>query len=465
MKLIHLVTACAVLTAGCTLGPNYKRPEADLPTGAAAENYNVFTQQNWWTMFEDGVLNHMEDTALKYNWDLKAAVARVDQARAEVTVAGANQLPSVSTTGTTGRAGDAQGSGQVQSRAGLTASFELDLWGKYRRLKESARAKLLATEAARDTVRLALTSDVAKQYFTMLMLDHQIEIAQQTVEARQENVRIYQSRYEAGYATEVDLRRVQANLQSVKAQEDTLRLQLSKTETALAVLLGKSPRAIVEENITRGKHLNELTLVPNVPANLPSDLLERRPDVMTAEQNLIAANADIGVARTAYFPDISLTAAAGYASSALNSLFGGNSGVWNLGAGLSAPIFEGGKIKAQNEQAEAKYREILADYQKTLQLAFKEALDALNSNQMYRQIYDSYLAQTNDMRRSYELTKQQEDAGLIGVTDLLSVEETLLSSEMNLSTARKNELDAVVDLAKALGGGWTSADIKSADKK
>ena len=464
MKLIHLVTACAVLTAGCTLGPNYKRPEADLPTGAAAENYNVFTQQNWWTMFEDDVLNHMEDTALKYNWDLKAAVARVDQARAEVTVAGDNQMPSVSTTGTTGRAGDAQGSGQVQSRAGLTASFELDLWGKYRRMKESARAKLLATEAARDTVRLALTSDVAKQYFMMLMLDHQIEIAQQTVEARQENVRIYQSRYEAGYATEVDLRRVQANLQSVKAQEDTLRLQLSKTETALAVLLGKSPRAIVEENITRGKHLNELTLVPNVPANLPSDLLERRPDVMTAEQNLIAANADIGVARTAYFPTISLTAASGYASSALNSLFGGNSGVWNLGAGLAAPIFEGGKIKAQNEQAEAKYREILADYQKTLQLAFKEALDALNSNQMYRQIYDSYLAQTNDMRRSYELTKQQEDAGLIGVTDLLSVEETLLSSEMNLSTARKNELDAVVDLAKALGGGWTSQDIQQAQK-
>ncbi len=465
MKLIHLVTACAVLTTGCTLGPNYKRPEADLPTGAAAENYNVFTQQNWWTMFEDDVLNQLEDTALKYNWDLKAAVARVDQARAEVTVAGANQLPSISATGNTGRAGDAQGSGQVQSRTGLTASFELDLWGKYRRMKESARAKLLATEAARDTVRLTLTADVAKQYFTMLMLDNQIEIAQQTVEARQENIRIYQSRYEAGYATEVDLRRVQANMQSVKAEEDNLRLQLSKTETALAVLLGKSPREIMEENIARGKHLNELTLVPDVPADLPSDLLERRPDVMTAEQNLIAANANIGVARASYFPDISLTAAAGYASSALTSLFGGNSGVWSLGAGLTAPIFEGGKIKAQNQQAEAKYREVLADYQKTLQLAFKEALDALNSNQMYRQIYDSYLAQTNDMRRSYELTKKQEDAGLIGVTDLLSVEETLLSSEMNLSTARKNELDAVVDLAKALGGGWTSQDIREAEKK
>ncbi len=464
MKLINLFTACAVLCAGCTLGPNYKRPDVELPAGQAPANYAIFTQQNWWTMFNDPVLNAMEDTALKYNWDLQAAIARVDQARAEVTLATANQLPSLSATGTAGREGNAQGSGESLSRAGLTASFELDLWGKYRRMKESARASLLSSESARDTVRLALTADVAKTYFAMLMLDEQVKIAQQTLTARQENVRIYQSRYEAGYATEVDLRRMQANMQSVQAEEENLRLQLAKTETALSVLLGKSPRAIVEEKMARGSTLNEITLVPDVPADLPSDLLERRPDVMTAEQNLVAANADIGVARTAYFPDISLTAAAGYASSALNSLFGGNSGVWNLGAGLSAPIFEGGKIKAQNQQAEAKYREVYATYQKTVQLAFKEALDAINSNQMYRQIYDSYLAQTNNMRRSYELTKKQEDAGLIGVTDLLSVEETLLAAEMNLSTARRNELDAVVDLAKALGGGWTSADIKQAEK-
>ena len=465
MKLIHLVTACAVFSAGCMLGPNYKRPDNELPQGADASNYSVFTQQNWWTMFGDAVLNEMEDTALKYNWDLKAAVARVDQARAAVAMAGANQLPSVSAGASTGREGNAQGSKESLSRAGLNASFELDLWGKYRRMKESARAKLLATEAARDTVKLALTSEVAKQYFTMLMLDDQIEIAQRTLAARQENVRIYQSRYEAGYATEVDLRRMQANMSSVKAEEENLRLQLSKTETALAVLLGKSPRAMAEERTARGKKLNEVTLVPDVPADLPSDLLERRPDVMSAEENLIAANADIGVARTAYFPSISLTAAAGYASTALTSLVSGGAGVWSLAGAVSAPIFEGGKIKAENKQAEARYQEVLANYQKTVQLAFKEALDALNSNQMYRQIYDSYLAQTSDMRRSYELTKKQEDAGLIGVTDLLSVEETLLSAEMNLSTARKNELDAVVDLAKALGGGWTNQDIKAAGRK
>lgn len=451
-KITFLLTV--LFAVGCTLGPNYKRPDVDTPQGGAPEDYAVFTQQNWWTMFGDEVLNQMEDAALQYNWDLKAAIARVDQARAEVTIAGADQLPSLNAGGTSGRQGSAAGSGESTSRAGLSASFELDLWGKYRRLKESARAQLLATEAARDTVKLTLTADVAKQYFQMLMLDEQIKIAQQTLQARQENVKIYQSRYEAGYATEVDLRRVQANMQSVKAEEEQLRLNLSKTETALAVLLGKSPREMVEQKQARGKTLNEEILVPNVPADLPSDLLERRPDVMQAEQQLIAANANIGAARAAYFPSISLTAAAGYASNALTSLFTGGAGVWSLGADVAAPIFNGGKISAENKKAEAKYREMLANYQKTVQLAFKDALDALNSNQMYRQIYDSYLSQTQDMKRSYELTKKQEDAGLIGVTDLLSVEETLLSAEMNLANARNNELDAVVDLAKALGGGW-----------
>ena len=454
MKSTKLVTLLAVLVAGCTLGPNYKKPTIDTPQGENPADYAVFTQQNWWTMFNDPVLTQMEDEALKYNWDLKAAIARVDEARAEVTIAGADQLPSLSAGASTGRQGNSAGSGEATSRAGLTASFELDLWGKYRRMKESARAQLLATEAARDTVRLTLTADVAKTYFQMLMLDEQIKIAQQTLKAREENVRIYKSRYEAGYATEVDLRRVQANMSSVKAEEEQLRLSLAKTETALAVLLGQSPRVMVEQRQARGKDLNEVTLVPDVPANLPSDLLQRRPDVMTAEQNLIAANANIGVARASYFPDISLTAAAGYASNALSSLFTGGAGVWSLGADAVAPIFNGGKIKAENKKAEAQYREMLANYQKTVQLAFKDALDAINSNQMYREIYDSYLAQTNDMRRSYELTKKQENAGLIGVTDLLSVEENLLSSEMSLASSRNNELDAVVDLVKALGGGW-----------
>lgn len=449
---LGLVTA---LLAGCMLGPNYKRPETDLPKGAEAKDLNAFTQQNWWTVFNDPVLNALEEQALTYNYDLQAAIARVDEARADVGVARADQMPSLSGAASTGREGNNAGSGESGSTAGVSVSFELDLWGKYRRLSEAAKARLLSSQAARDTVRLTLTADVANNYFNMLMLDEQIRIANRTLEARQETVRVYESRYKNGYCAEVDLRRMQANRDSVQAQLQSLQLQRSKAETALSVLLGQTPRQMIEQNIPRGKTLNELTLIPDVPADLPSDLLQRRPDVRQAEGQLIAANADIGAARAAYFPSISLTAAAGFASAALGDLFSGASGVWNAAAGATAPIFEGGKIKAQNEKAEAKYREELADYQKTIQLAFKEAFDALNANRMNRQIFDSYKDQTAAMQRSYDLTKKQEDAGLIGVTDVISVEENLLSSEMNLASSRANELQAVVNLCKALGGGWT----------
>lgn len=453
MKKLTFLSVVLLLGA-CTLGPDYKRPEQDLPAGKNTADLGVFTQTDWWRMFEDPVLDKLEDDALAYNQDLKAAVARVDQARAEAGIARADQLPSISAGGASGRGGTSAGSGEVESQANLSASFELDLWGKYRRLSEAAQAKLLASQDARDTVKLTLTADVANQYFTMRMLDQQIQIAQETLKAREENVRIYKSRFEHGVVNESDLRRVEANVSSVEAEERSLKLQLRQTETALAVLVGRTPRQMAQEQAPRGKRLDEFTLVPQVPADLPSDLLERRPDVHQAEENLIAANANIGAARAAYFPSISLTAAAGYASTALKDLFSGPSGVWNLAAGLAAPIFEGGKIHAENEKAEAVYQEQLAVYQKTVQTAFKEALDALSANEATRGIFDSYQAQTNSMRRSYEITQKQEKAGLIGVTDLLSVEENLLAAEMNLSTARRNELSAVVNLAKALGGGW-----------
>lgn len=460
MRKIHMcgLLGAVLLLAGCLMGPNYKQPELDLPTGQAADNFSIFTNAQWWTVFDDEVLNQLETEALAYNKDLQAAVARVDEARAAVGIATADQLPSLSAAAQSGRAGSKAGSGESQSTANVSVSFELDLWGKYRRLSEAARAQLLASEAARDTVRLTLTADVAKNYFALRMLDAQLEIAQRTLKARQENVRIYTSRYKNGYSTEVDLKRVEANMASVQAQEQQLRLKISQTETALSVLVGKSPRQIAEGATPRGKKLAEITLIPNVPEGLPSDLLARRPDVRSAEGSLIAANANIGAARAAYFPSIPLTASAGYASGALNNLFTGSSGVWAIGGQLLAPIFEGGKIRAQNKQAEAQYREMLATYEKTVQGAFKEALDALSANRINREIFDSYNQQTAAMQRSYDLTKKQEDAGLIGVTDLLSVEENLLSAEMNLASARNDELAAVVNLSKALGGGWNVQD-------
>ena len=461
MKKISILLTSLLWFSGCMLGPAYKRPDLDLPqNGRPGDEFGIFTSAKWWGVFEDPVLNALEDEALSYNQDLQAAMARVDQARADVGMARADQMPSISAGFQSGRQGNNVGSGESTSQAGLSASFELDLWGKYRSLKKAAQAQLLASEAARDTVRLTLTADVANGYFTLRMLDDQKDILERTLAAREENVRVYEARYKSGYSTEVDLRRVQAERDSVRAQLQQLSLQREQTETAFAVLLGKSPREIIALNIPRGKTLNELNFVPNVPSDLPSDLLERRPDVRVAEEQLIAANADIGAARAAYFPSISLTGAAGFASDALTSLFTGPAGVWNIAGNALAPIFEGGKIKAQNEKAEAVYREQVANYTKTVQTAFKEAYDALAANRYGRDIYDSYNSQTQAMQRSYDLTKKQEDAGLIGVTDVLSVEENLLSAEMNLSTARKNGLSAAVDLCKALGGGWTVADNK-----
>lgn len=457
-KRVWAALAAAVLLAGCLMGPNYKQPDLDLPEGQAADNFSIFTNAKWWEVFQDPVLNQLEADALAYNKDLQAAAARVDQARAAVGIATADQLPSLSAAAESGRAGNNLGSGETQSTANVSVSFELDLWGKYRRLSEAARAKLLASEASRDTVRLTLTADVAKNYFALRMLDAQLIIARRTLDARKENVRIYTSRYKNGYSTEVDLKRMEANMASVQAQEQQLRLKITQTETALSVLVGKSPREIIENNTPRGKKLADITLVPDVPEGIPSDLLARRPDVRAAEGNLIAANANIGAARASYFPSIPLTASAGYASGALDNLFRGSSGVWAIGGQILAPIFEGGKIRAQNKQAEAAYREMLATYEKTVQGAFKEALDALAANRINREIFDSYKQQTAAMQRSYDLTKKQEDAGLIGVTDLLDVEENLLSAEMNLASARNDELAAIVNLSKALGGGWNVKD-------
>ncbi len=454
MRKISSIIFSLIWLGGCMLGPTYKRPDVDLPAGQPGDTFGIFTTAKWWDVFQDPVLDALETEGLAYNQDLQAAIARVDEARADVGLAGAEQMPSISAGAQSGREGNNLGSGESQSTAGVSVSFELDLWGKYRRLKQSARARLLATQAARDTVRLTLTADIANAYFTLRMLDEQQDILQRTLEAREENVRVYQARYKSGYCTEVDLRRVQAEKDNVQAQLHQLALQREQQQTALAVLLGKSPKEIIAQNIPRGKTIDELYLVPDVPADLPSDLLERRPDVRQAEEQLIAANANIGAARAAYFPSISLTGTAGFASNALSSLFTGGAGVWNIAGNALAPIFEGGKIRAENKKAEAQYREQLANYTKTVQTAFKEAYDALAANRIDRDIYDSYNAQTQAMQRSYELTKKQEDAGLIGVTDLLNVEENLLSAEMNLSSARKSELSAVVNLCKALGGGW-----------
>ncbi|MDR0953005.1 MAG: efflux transporter outer membrane subunit [Elusimicrobiota bacterium] len=457
-KLILLLTSVAFI-ASCNFAAKYKRPDLDLPDQQDLEDYSVFTQQKWWSIFNDDTLNKLEDTALSYNNDLLMAMARVDQARADAGVVTADSKPAVAASAAGLATGGSAAEGEAKDySAGLAFSYELDLWGKYRNLNQAARARLLQSEAQRDVVRLTLTADVAKAYFTVRTLDSQIATTQRTLDARQETVRIYKTRYENGLVGELDLRRMEAERDSVQASLIELQKTLSQNETALSVLIGGSPRQIVENKIERGKELAEITIVPNIPAEVPSNILENRPDIRVAEYQLVEANANIGVARAAYFPDISLTASGGIQSASLTDLFSG--GLWNFAANLSGPIFEGGKIKAQVEEYSAKERELVANYQKTVQNAFKETYDAIVANRLNRQSFNALHSQSKALNRSLDLVKKQYDAGLVSMLDVLDVERNFLQAQIDEASAMQNELNAVVAISKALGGGLTgnSAD-------
>lgn len=454
LKLTLLLTFSLFLNA-CMLGPKYKKPVYDLPQNTAGEEeYSASFDRNWWKMFQDDTLNQIVEEALIYNTDLLAASARLDYARANYIAARGGRLPSVQANFAPAKADTNTSYVTSVSEGTLSAAFELDLFGKYRALSKSAYASWLSSKAAREQVRLTLIGQVAKAYFAVLSLELQLEISKQALVSRTEDYKIYSTRFTNGYISKVDLKRVEAEMYSVKAKTESLTLSLLKAQSNLQVLLGKSPKEIVEGRLKTKKTLGEVFILPTVPENIPSNLMARRPDIVKAEQALIAANAEISAARAAYFPDISLTGIGGFASDSLNKLFEIGSSFWQVSGQGLLNIFQGGKVIAQNKMASAKYREMLASYQNTVQLAFKDVLDSLNTNKYYRKIFAELKQQTDTLKETYTLTKMQQNAGLINTTDLLLVEQNLLSAEMSLVQARQAELEAVVSLALAVGGGF-----------
>lgn len=451
-KELTAVLAFSVLLSGCLMGPNYKKPELDVPAGQE-EDLGVFAKEKWWEMFNDPVLNTLEEEALANNKDLASAMAKVEEARAKLGMAYGDQLPTVDATGFAQRLGFAKSPSFGQYTAGLTAVYQLDFWGKYRRLSEAAKAQLTASEVQEDNVRLTLTADVANYYFAYITLKAQVEISEKTLESRKESVRIYQVRYKNGYSTEFDLKRVEAEMASVEASLEEFKRQYALSQTALSVLLGRTPREIIESKI-EASPLTKIAVVPEVPAGIPADLLARRPDVRAAEALLIAANANVGVAKAAYFPSIVLTASGGYASGDLSDLIKPANSFWNAGAGLVLPVFHGGKIRNQHKQAQAVYKQMLAAYEKSAQIAYRDVYNALADNQHYRKIVLSNKKQAEALARSLDLAQKQQSAGLIDMLDLLDVERNLLNSQIALASARRNQLGALVSLSQALGGGW-----------
>lgn len=464
LPLVLATAMLATMLAGCSFGPDHARPAMDLPDAWRAGTADTGTvQDGWWKGFGDPALDALVTAALDHNRDLAKAIANVDEARAQLGLARANQMPRV----------DAQGASQRQRysldsfnsfdestrvqdlhNAGGTLSYEVDLWGRYRRASEAARASLLSTMAARDTVRLALTAQVARTYFDLRAYDQQLQVARDTLASRESTQELRKVRFELGLTSELDYRQAIAEAAAARSTVHTLQYNVSASEAALGVLTGKSPRDIVTGTVERGLAVDAVPVPPSVPAGLPSALLERRPDIVQAEQQLAAASANIGVAKAAYFPSISLTGLLGYESSDLTRLFTGPAGTWRYAGSVSMPIFDFGRIKAGVEAAEARQRAALAGYEKAVQDAFREAQDALVANRKARGVVEAQTTQVAALRRSLHLARLRYDNGYSSYLEVLDAERSLFDVEISLASAQRDQLVAVVEVYRALGGGW-----------
>ncbi len=462
MSRLPLALALSLALGGCTaLGPDYARPALDVPAAQAPVGP---IDAQWWTAFADPALDGLIDEAFAANQDLVQAAARVAEARAAFGIVDADRMPQlgVRADATRTRLSESGLTPVLEERtvdlgsAQLMASYELDLWGKLARASEAARAELLASEAARDTVRLSLVAMVARSYFELRALDAQLEVARRTLASRNETAALQRKRYEGGSASELEVRQAQAEALDAAARVPQLEQQLALTEHVLGVLLGRSPRALVEERIARGTAIEALRAPPALPAGLPADLLERRPDLREAEQRLVAANARIGQAKAAWFPSITLTGNLGSESRALADLFGGSAGTWSLAAGLVQPLFDGGRIDAGIAAAEARTAQAEAGYRKAVQIAFRETLDALVASRTTGEQYQARAERVTALEQALSLAWKRYEAGYSAYLDVLDAQRNLFQAELDRITAQRERLGAAVSVYQALGGGWTA---------
>ena len=460
-----LLAAAGALIAGCTLGPAYERPAVELPaawqgapvTGASA------AADRWWTLYSDAALDRLVGEALEHNQDLALAVARVDEARAQARIADSLLMPSVDA----GFQRDRSRRSDVTAtpfppgtpiesnnyRAQLNVAYEVDLWGRLKSASNAARADLLATMAAQETVRNALVTEVVRVYYTLVSLDAQIAATSRSLALRSNGLALQRVRARAGLINDFDLRQLEAEVAAAQSQLPALEANRTAQEAALAVLAGRSPRSIMEGAIARRDGQGE-PQPPVVPDGLPSDLLLRRPDVVAAEQRLIGANARIAEARAALFPRIALTGMLGSESAALGDLFSGPAAIWSLAFGLAQPIFQGGRLFAEVEAVKARERQALAQYQKALQDAFREVRQALSTQTRAREVFDSESARAAALTESLRLARIRYQNGLLSQLEVLDAERNLLQAELNRADALRAQRTAVADLVNALGGGW-----------
>ena len=456
-------SALLLLSTGCMVGPNYKRPAVDAPStyrGATPETVGAtdassLGDEKWWSTFQDEELQKLIRAGLSQNFDIRIAATRILQAQANLVITRANQFPNVSAgPGFSGVRspsipGIFPGYSYLADQLSASISWNVDFWGRYRRATQAARAALLQAEWSRRAVISTFIENLASAYFQLRALDSQLDIARQTLASRQQSLQLTQTLERGGATSLVDVRQAEQLVEEAAETIPDDERQIAQAEDEISVLIGENPHSI-----PRGRKLEEEPLPETVPAGIPSRLLERRPDIVEAEQQLVAANANIGVARAQLFPQISLTATGGLESIGLGNLFTGSNRYWNYTAALTQPIFNAGSLRANVRLAEAQKQQYVLTYQQTIQTAFREVSDSLVAYNKYRQFRVHQEALTVAAKDAANLSEVRYRGGVTSYLEVLTNETTYFTAELNVASARLNERLSLVQLYNALGGGW-----------
>ena len=458
-----VLCALGVFLGGCTVGPNYKRPNTDAPTNfrtltpeeTPSTSAQSLGDEKWWEVFQDEQLQKLIRVALQQNFDTRIAATHVLEAEAQLGITRANQYPTVSVVGTgtnlhNPATGPIPSYGFTFGKVIASAAWDTDFWGKYRRGTEAARANLLASGWARQEVNATLVSNVAAAYFQLRELDLELDISEKALASRKESLDLTKTLEEHGINSILDVRQAEQLVYTAGTEIADLKRRIGQQEDLLSILLGNNPGPIEP----RGKELIDQPHPPTVPAGLPSALLERRPDIRQSEGLLMAANAQIGVARAAYFPDIALTAGPGFQSPVLQKLFTGSAGLWTFAGTVTQPIFNAGQIRSGVHLAQAQQQEALLDYQQAIQGAFRDVSDALIAYQQNQEFRAQQELLAHAAEDAAQISGKRYEAGTTNYLEVLTNETNYLSANLGLAQARLNELLALVQIYKALGGGW-----------
>jgi len=452
--------------SACVVGPDYRRPELDLPAqhrqpdAQAGEAPRPLAEHTWPEVFTDPVLQELIATALEQNSDLRLAAARILEARATLGIVRSRYYPEVvAGAGYTATGAARDGAAELPAGSDRTRDYydaflgvpawELDFFGQVRRAEEGARAALLATEEARDAIALALVADVAAAYYELLGLDRSLEISERTLVSREESLLLAQRREAGGVGSLADVRQAEVLVSTARAAIPATKLAGEQVENLINLLLGRNPGPIA-----RGRPLLEHAAPAEVVAGLPADLLERRPDVRAAEQALIAANADVGVAKAAWYPSITLTGSYGFQSTELAELFNGSSTAWQFAPSVNLPLFTAGRLEAQSAAAQARFEQALEAYRQTVRQAFVEVSNGLIEFRRTRELADELVTGTEFLRDAVRLARVRYEGGVTSYLEVLFNDQSLFDSELQLARTQVDELVSYVRLYRALGGGW-----------